>query len=108
MKTDNDNAIIAAGNNGPLRFFSVCSGIEAASVAFNPLGWGAVGFAEIDPAASALLAYQYPHVRNYGDFTKVDARQLGRVDILCGGTPCFTAGHLVLTEGGYAPIERIS
>lgn len=81
MNHDNDN-------NPAIRFFSVCSGIEAASVAFGPLGWRAVGFAEIDKAASALLAYHYPDVPNYGDFTAVDITKLGRVDILCGGTPC--------------------
>ena len=72
----------------PIRFLSVCSGIEAASVAFNPLGWEAVGFAEIDKAASKVLEHHYPSVKNYGDFTKIDVRKLGQVDILVGGTPC--------------------
>ncbi len=72
----------------PLRFLSVCSGIEAASVAWEPLGWEAVAFGEIDKAASRLLAYHYPDVPNLGDFTKIRPETLGRVDILCGGTPC--------------------
>ena len=71
-----------------VRFLSVCSGIEAASVALDPLGFEAVGFAEIDNAASRVLAHHYPDVPNYGDFTTIDCSKLGRVDLLCGGTPC--------------------
>ncbi|MBD7990724.1 DNA cytosine methyltransferase [Ochrobactrum sp. Sa2BUA5] len=80
MKHDNDN--------NALRFLSVCSGIEAASVAWNPLGWQAVAFSEIEKFPSAVLAHHYPDVPNLGDFTKIDTSALGRVDILCGGTPC--------------------
>ena len=53
-----------------MNFMSLCSGIEAASVAFDPLGWKAVSFAEIDPFASAVLAHRYPHVPNLGDITR--------------------------------------
>ncbi len=80
MKHDNDN--------NALRFLSVCSGIEAASVAWSPLGWQAVAFSEIEKFPSAVLAHHYPDVPNLGDFTKIDTSLLGRVDILCGGTPC--------------------
>jgi DNA (cytosine-5)-methyltransferase 1 len=64
----------------------VCSGIEAATVAFGPLGREPVGFAEIDPACCALLKEKYPDVPNYGDFTTVP--DIGPVDLICGGTPC--------------------
>ena len=87
MKHANDNtrpAIVA--NSEPLRFLSVCSGIEAASVAWPQ--WQAVAFSEIEKFPSAVLAHHYPDVQNLGDFTKIDTSQLGRVDILCGGTPC--------------------
>ena len=87
----NDNCPIAVASkpSGPtLRFLSVCSGIEAASVAWNPLGWQAVAFSEIEKFPSAVLAHHYPDVPNLGDFTKIDTSALGRVDILCGGTPC--------------------
>lgn len=80
MKHDNDNSA--------LRFLSVCSGIEAASVAWNPLGWQAVAFSEIEKFPSAVLAHHYRDVPNLGDFTKIDTSTIGRVDILCGGTPC--------------------
>lgn len=87
MKHDNDNtrqAIVT--NSEPLRFLSVCSGIEAASVAWPQ--WQAVAFSEIEKFPSAVLAHHYPDVPNLGDFTKIDTATLGRVDILAGGTPC--------------------
>ena len=61
---------------------------EAASVAWKPLGWQAVAFSEIEKFPSAVLAHHYPDVPNLGDFTKINTTTLGRVDILCGGTPC--------------------
>lgn len=75
-----------------LRFGSVCSGIEAASVAWNPLGWEAAWFSEIEPFPCAVLAHRFPNVPNYGDMTMLPQRILdGEVeapDLLCGGTPC--------------------
>ena len=56
---------------------SVCSGIEAATVAWHPLGWRAAWYAEIDKFASAVLAHRYPEVRNFGDFTQIDAAAAG-------------------------------
>ncbi|MFY9327739.1 MAG: DNA cytosine methyltransferase [Georgfuchsia sp.] len=75
-----------------MRFGSVCSGIEAASVAFNPLGWKAAWLAEIEPFPSAVLAHHYPTVPNLGDMTKiaamVDAGEIEAPDLFCGGCPC--------------------
>lgn len=74
-----------------MNFLSVCSGIEAASVAFMPLGWKAVAFAEIEPFPCALLKHHYPKVPNLGDLTKYLQwchKLLAEVDILVGGTPC--------------------
>jgi len=76
----------------PLLYGSVCSGIEAVSLAWQPLGLEAAWFAEIEPFPSAVLAHRYPHVPNLGDMTAI-ARQVraGTVpapDILVGGTPC--------------------
>lgn len=94
-----------------MKFGSVCSGIEAASVAWNPLGWQAAWFAEIEPFPCAVLAHHYPTVPNLGDMTTIARRVLtGEVaapDVFCGGTPCFTAGHMVITQRGYVPIEEI-
>lgn len=75
-----------------LTFGSVCSGIEAASVAFHPLGWRAAWLAEIEAFPRAVLAHHYPAVPNLGDMRTIVARVLaGEVpapDLLCGGTPC--------------------
>lgn len=60
-----------------MRFGSVCSGIEAASVAWHPLGWECDFVAEIDPFASAVLAHRFPEVPNLGDFTAIDSRPVG-------------------------------
>jgi DNA (cytosine-5)-methyltransferase 1 len=75
-----------------MRFGSVCSGIEAASVAWKPLGWEAAWFSEIEPFPSAALNHHYPNVPNLGDMTLLPDRILsGEVeapDVFCGGTPC--------------------
>ena len=73
-------------------FGSVCSGIEAASVAWHPLGWRAAWLAEIEPFPSAVLAHHYPSVPNLGDMTLLPARiahgEVEAPDVFCGGTPC--------------------
>ena len=72
-----------------MRYISICSGIEAATVAWQPLGWEAVAFAEIEPFPCAVLEHHYPNVPNLGDITKVDWRPYaGTVDLVVGGTPC--------------------
>ena len=71
-----------------MRYLSLCSGIEAASVAWGPLGWEAVGFCEIEEFPSAVLAHRFPPVPNYGDMTQLEGKNLGTVDIVVGGTPC--------------------
>ncbi len=79
-------------NAPPITFGSVCSGIEAASVALGPLGFVPAWLSEIDPFASAVLAHHYPSAPNLGDMTAIARRVLaGDVaapDVLCGGTPC--------------------
>ena len=59
-----------------MRFGSVCSGVEAASLAFNPLGMQAAWFSEIEPFPCALLAERFPDVPNFGDMTTLPARIL--------------------------------
>jgi len=71
-----------------ITFGSVCSGIEAASVAWEPLGWKAAWFAEIEAFPSAVLAHHWPDVPNLGDMTTIDASQVVAPDVLVGGTPC--------------------
>lgn len=75
-----------------MRYASICSGVEAASLAWEPLGWTPAWFAEIEPFPAAVLAHRWPKVPNYGDMTKLVGRILtGEIespDILVGGTPC--------------------
>ncbi|QMV59166.1 phage N-6-adenine-methyltransferase [Klebsiella pneumoniae] len=71
---------------------SICSGIEAATVAWEPLGWKAAWFSEIEAFPSAVLAERWPEVVNLGDMTKIAAAvRAGEVqapDVMVGGTPC--------------------
>lgn len=75
-----------------LTFGSVCSGIEAASVAWHPLGWRAQWLAEVDRAASEVLDFRFPDTPNHGDMLllagMVRRREIPAPDILVGGTPC--------------------
>jgi len=73
-----------------MRYLSVCSGIEAASVAWEPLGWVPVAFSEIEPLPCSVLKERYPHVPNLGDMTKFEEWDIepGSIDVLVGGCPC--------------------
>lgn len=86
-----------------MRYLSVCSGIEAATVAWHPLGWTPAGFAEIEPFPRAVLEQRHGAVAvdwdhrwhdgqnfapMFGDFTKIGPEHVGPVDLLVGGTPC--------------------
>ena len=71
-----------------IRFGSVCSGIEAASVAWHPLGWRASFLSEIEAFPRAVLAHHYPEVPLHGDFTTIRAGEYDAIDLLVGGTPC--------------------
>ena len=84
-----------------MRYLSVCSGIEAASVAWHPLGWTPIGFSEIEPFPSAVLAHHYPKVKNYGDMSKFRdwSIRAGDIDLLVGGTPCQSFSIAGLRQG---------
>ena len=71
-----------------MRYLSLCSGIEAATVAWEPLGFKPAAFSEIDPFASALLDYKYGTVANLGDMNEYQSWSDMQFDILVGGTPC--------------------
>jgi len=75
-----------------MKFGSVCSGIEAASVAWHPLGWTAAWLSEIEPFPCAVLKHHYPDVPNHGDMKllpeKILSGQVEAPDLFCGGTPC--------------------
>lgn len=83
-----------------MNYISVCSGIEAASVAWHPLGWNCLGVSEIEPFPSAVLAHHYPSVPNFGDMTKFKEWKInGTVDLLVGGTPCQSFSVAGLRQG---------
>ncbi|HEO9971077.1 TPA: phage N-6-adenine-methyltransferase [Enterobacter hormaechei subsp. xiangfangensis] len=86
-----------------MKYGSVCSGIEAASKAWEPLGWKPAWFSEIEAFPSAVLAHHWPKVTNLGDMTKIaDAVRAGEVeapDVLVGGTPCQAFSIAGLREG---------
>ena len=72
-----------------MKYLSVCSGIEAASVAWHPLGWEPLAFSEIEPFPRKVLAHHYPDVPLHGDFTVLrEQNWIKDADILVGGTPC--------------------
>lgn len=71
-----------------MKYLSVCSGIEAASVAWESLGWEPVAFSEIEPFPSAVLAERFPDVPNLGDMTRYHEWNIPAINLLVGGTPC--------------------
>ena len=102
-----------------MRYGSVCSGIEAATVAWHPLGWEAAFLSEIEPFPCAVLRHHYPDVPNLGDMTKYKEWPDESIDLLVGGTPCQSfsvaglrkgladpRGNLMLTFGAIAQRYR--
>ena len=82
-----------------MRYLSVCSGIEAATVAWHPLGWTAAAYSEIEKFPSQVLAHHYPDVPNVGDMTKFKEWNIGSIDLLVGGTPCQSFSVAGLRKG---------
>lgn len=93
-----------------MRYFSVCSGIEAASVAWHGLGWTPVGFSEIEPFPCEVLRQRFPHVKNYGDLNEYQSWDIepGTVDVLVGGPPCQAFSVAGLREGMADPRGNLS
>jgi DNA (cytosine-5)-methyltransferase 1 len=98
-----------------MRYLSLFSGIEAASVAWRPLGWTCAGLAEVDAFPSLVLAHHYPATPNFGDVTRYQEWPDATFDVLVGGSPCQSfsvaglrkglddpRGHLMLTYGAIA------
>ena len=84
-----------------MNYLSVCSGIEAATVAWHNLGWNPLGFSEIEKFPSEVLAHHYPNTPNLGDMTKYKEWDFGtsRLDLLVGGTPCQSFSVAGLRKG---------
>ena len=83
-----------------LKYGSVCSGVEAATVAWHDLGWKPQWFSEVDNFPSAVLEHHYPDVPNYGDMTKFKEWPKNEsIDLLVGGTPCQSFSVAGLRKG---------
>lgn len=84
-----------------MNYLSVCSGIEAATVAWHDLGWNALGYSEIEKFPSEVLKHHYPDVPNLGDMTKYKEWDFGtnRLGLLVGGTPCQSFSVAGLRKG---------
>ena len=82
-----------------VRYLSVCSGIEAATVAWHNLGWSPVAFSEIEAFPSAVLREHYPNTPNWGDMTKFQEWPHAAIDLLVGGTPCQSFSVAGLRKG---------
>lgn len=82
-----------------MKYLSICSGIEAATVAWHPLGWQPIAFSEIEPFPSAVLAHHWPDVPNLGDMTKHHEWRIIRPDLIVGGTPCQAFSVAGLRKG---------
>lgn len=108
-------AVTGWQSENPVRYGSVCSGIEAATVAWHPLGWEAAWYSEIEPFPCAVLKHHYPVVPNYGDMTRYEEWPDEPINLLVGGTPCQSfsvaglrkgladpRGNLMLTYGAIA------
>jgi DNA (cytosine-5)-methyltransferase 1 len=83
-----------------MNYLSVCSGVEAATVAWHHMGWKPVGFSEIEKFPSQVLAHHYPSVTNFGDMTKYKEWNINdTVGLLVGGTPCQSFSVAGLRKG---------
>ena len=83
-----------------MNYLSVCSGIEAATVAWHHMGWKPVGYSEIEKFPSQVLAHHYPQVPNFGDMTKYKEWNINdTVGLLVGGTPCQSFSVAGLRKG---------
>jgi len=89
------------------RYGSVCSGIEAASVAWKNLPWECAFLSEIATFPRKVLQHHYPTVPLHGDFSTIKGDEYGKIDLLIGGTPCFPKEVTVLTSLGLTPISEV-
>lgn len=92
-----DVVLVQPGHD--VRYLSVCAGIEAATVAWHPLGWQPVAFSEIEKFPCAVLQHHYPDVPNWGDMNDFKNWPDATFDVLVGGTPCQSFSVAGLRQG---------
>lgn len=92
-----------------MKYATVCSGVDAVSLAWEPLGMEPVFFSEIEKFPKAVLAHHWPHVPDLGDLTKIDGKDwAGKLDILWGSTPCQAFSFAGLRHGATDPRGALS
>ena len=99
IKRSLERNLRSRGGTTGMKYLSVCSGIEAATVAWHPLGWKPIAFSEIEPFSRSVLTHHYPEVPMHGDFTTIKEHDYGRPDLLVGGTPCQSFSVAGLRRG---------
>ena len=85
-----------------MKYFSVCSGIEAATVAWSPLGWECEGLCDFAPFPQKVLSHHYPTTPLFSDLTKLNEHENYKninFDLLVGGTPCQSFSNAGLNKG---------
>src|SRR5687767_1052922 len=90
-----------------MNYGSLCSGIEAPTVAWHPLGWRAQFFSEIEPFPCRLLKHHYPAIPNLGDMMLLENNEIflnANINLLVGGTPCQSFSIAGL-RGGLADLR---
>ena len=92
-----------------MKVLSLFDGISCGHVALDRAGIPVERYVayEIEKSAIKITQSNYPETEQGGDVFKADFTQYKGFDLLIGGSPCFTKGHLVLTKEGYKPIEDI-
>ena len=91
-----------------MRYISLCSGIEAASVAWGPLGWAPICFSEVEEFPSEVLRQRFPDVPNVGDVTTYDwSKYRGAADVVVFGSPCTSFSVAGLRKGLDDPKGRV-
>jgi len=102
-KTTTKTNLIGLNHNlkmSAINYLSVCSGIEAATVAWHHMGWKPLGFSEIEKFPSQVLKHHYPNTPNFGDMTKYKEWSIHEpVNLLVGGTPCQAFSVAGLRQG---------
>jgi hypothetical protein len=95
--------------NEPINILSLFDGISCGRIALDRAGIKINKYfaSEINKYAIKVSQYNYPDIIHLGDVTKLNINTLPKIDLLIGGSPCFTAGNLVMTSIGYKPIEEI-
>lgn len=90
-----------------MKYLSLFSGIEAATVAFEPLGWEPVGLSEVEDFCNELLKQRFPHIPNYGDINDYRTWPNLNPDLLIGGSPCQSFSTSGNREGLDDPRGRL-